>query len=441
MKLSELKDLLRDMGVVGAGGAGFPSYAKLSPGADTIILNCAECEPLLKLHRQLLEEHTYEILKALDMLVKETGAKQGIIALKAHFKETIEAVDTELSDFPALSMCKLRAMYPSGDEIILIKEVTGKLVAPGALPISVGVIVCNVESVYNVYKAVNGKPVTDKYVTVAGEVKTPVTLHVPIGTKIADLLEAAGGLTCPDVALISGGPMMGKMVRPGDVVTKTTNAIIALPADHHVVLNKNRNYNISLRRAMSVCCQCRSCTELCSRHVAGYPVEPHMVMRVLSNGGRGDEKILEGSLFCSGCGLCETYSCPQDLSPRALIDQLKAERRARGEKLPQNVPFDPNVKDADLKKVSVARLTLRLGLKKYDVDAPINHDFSTDFVKIPLSQHIGAPAEAVVKEGDTVARGDVIAVAKEGALSVNIHASVSGKVTAVNDKFVRIAKI
>lgn len=441
MKLNDLKDLLRDMGVVGAGGAGFPSYAKLSPDADTIILNCAECEPLLKLHRQLLEEHTYEILKALDMIVKEAGAKQGIIALKSHFKETIEAVNAEIADFPALSMCKLRAMYPSGDEIILIKEVTGKLVPPGSLPISVGVIVCNVESVYNVYKAVNGKPVTDKYVTVAGEVKNPVTLHVPIGTKIADLLEAAGGLTCSDAALISGGPMMGRMIRPGDVVTKTTNAIIALPADHHVILNKNRNYNISLRRAMSVCCQCRSCTELCSRHVAGYPVEPHMVMRVLSNGGKGDEKILEGSLFCSGCGLCETYSCPQDLSPRALIDQLKADRRARGEALPKGVKFDPDVKDADLKKVSVARLTLRLGLKKYDVDAPINHAFSTDFVKIPLSQHIGAPAVAVVKEGDTVNRGDVIAAAKEGALSVNIHASISGKVTAVNDKFVRIAKI
>ena len=441
MKLNDLKALLHDMGVVGAGGAGFPSYAKLSPDADTIILNCAECEPLLKLHRQLLEEHTYEILSALAKMVETVGAKQGIIALKAHYKETIEAINAEIADFPTLSMCKLKSIYPSGDEIILIKEVTGRLVEPGSLPISVGVTVCNVESVYNVYRALEGKPVTDKYVTVAGEVRNPVTLLVPVGTKIAELLDAAGGLTCADAALISGGPMMGKIVRPGDVVTKTTNAIIALPADHHVVLNKNRNYSISLRRAMSVCCQCRSCTELCSRHVAGYPVEPHLVMRVLSNGGKGDEKILDGSLFCSGCGLCETYSCPQDLSPRALIDELKAARRARGEKLPQGVKADPNVRDADFKKVSVDRLTLRLGLKKYDVSAPITHGFTTDFVKIPLSQHIGAPAQAVVKEGDSVSRGDVVATAKDGALSVNIHASLSGKVTSVNDKFVRIAKI
>ena len=441
MKLNELKSLLHDMGVVGAGGAGFPSYAKLSPDADTIILNWAECEPRLKLHRQLLEEHTYEILGALNELVETVGAERGIIALKDHYKETIAAIDAEIGDFPKLSMAKLKSIYPSGDEIILIKEVTGKLVPPGSLPISVGVTVCNVESVYNGYRALKGKPVTDKYVTVAGEVKTPKTFLVPIGTKIADLIAAAGGLTVDNAELISGGPMMGKIVRPGDVVTKTTNAIIALPADHRVILNKNRNYSISLRRAMSVCCQCRSCTELCSRHVAGYPVEPHMVMRVLSNGGRGDEKSLEGSLFCSGCGLCETYSCPQDLSPRALIDQLKAARRARGEALPKGVAYDPDVKDAELKKVSVDRLTLRLGLKKYDVPAPISHEFETDMVKIPLSQHIGAPAVAIVKEGDTVSRGDVIASAKEDALSVNIHASISGKVTSVNDKYVRIAKI
>ena len=441
MKLNELKVLLQEMGVVGAGGAGFPSYAKLSKDADTIILNCAECEPLLKLHRQLLEEHTYEILDALNTIVELAGAKEGIIALKAHYTETIAAIEAEIGEFPKLSMSKLRPLYPSGDEIILIKEVTGKLVPPGALPISVGITVCNVESVYNIYRALHGKPVTNKYVTIAGEVRRPVTLLAPIGTKISELIAAAGGTTSDDVVYLSGGPMMGKLVNAGDVVTKTTNAIIVLPKDHNVVHNKNRNYSISLRRAMSVCCQCRSCTELCSRHVAGYPVEPHLVMRVLSNGGRGDEKILEGSLFCSGCGLCETYSCPQDLSPRALIDQLKAERRARGEALPRGIQPIPEVRDADLKKISVDRLTVRLGLKKYDVPAPITHGFETDFVKIPLSQHIGAPAVAVVKEGDTVSRGDVIGKAKEGALSVNIHASISGKVTIVSDKYVRIAKI
>ena len=185
MELNQIKDLLRNMGVVGAGGAGFPSYAKLSPDAKTIILNCAECEPLLKVHRQVLEEYTYEILYALADIVKTTGAEQGIIAVKSHYESTLASINSEIGDFPALSVHILDSVYPAGDEVILIKDVTGMTVAPGALPISVGVIVCNVESVYNVYRAMKGYPVTDKFVTVAGEVKNPMTLRVPLGTKLS----------------------------------------------------------------------------------------------------------------------------------------------------------------------------------------------------------------------------------------------------------------
>lgn len=439
MKLNELKDLLREAGVVGAGGAGFPSYAKISDKADTIILNCAECEPLLKVHRQVLEEYTEEILSAFSDLVKTVGADRGTIAIKSHYRSALLALENEIGDYPNLSIHTLDAVYPAGDEIILIKEVTGKIVDPGKLPISVGVTVCNVESMLNVYRAMSGKPVTDKYVTIAGEVAHPSTLRVPIGTKITELLKAVGGITVDDAAYICGGPMMGKVINPNDVVTKTTNAIIVLPADHNVIMNKNRNAAINLRRTMSVCCQCRSCTDLCSRRVLGYPVEPHLVMRVLSNGGKGDVDALDGSLFCSGCGLCETYSCPQGLSPRAMIAELKNMARARGHKPPDDIKPDP-VKDADLKKVSVERLTMRLGLKKYDVPAPISEDFETNSVKILTSQHLGAPAVPCVNEGDTVKKGDVIATAADGALSVNIHASIDGKVTAVTPKYIKIKK-
>ena len=435
-----MKDLLRSMGIVGAGGAGFPTYAKLSDKADTVILNCAECEPLLKLHRQLLEEYTYEILTALSEIVRVCGAKQGVVAVKSHYKETIAALDGEISDFPALRVHTLDSVYPAGDEIILIKDVTGRTVAPGELPITEGVIVCNVESVYNVSRALAGKPVTDKYVTVAGEVKSPVTLLVPIGTKISQLISAAGGVTTEAPEYISGGPMMGRIVSPTDTVTKTTNAILVLPADHSVILNKKRNFKINIRRTMSVCCQCRTCTELCSRHVAGYPVEPHAVMRLLSSGGRGDQSVVAGSMFCSGCGLCEAYSCPQGLSPRAVIAEMKATAKANGIPLPKGIKPDLDVKDAEFKKVSVERLTARLGLTKYNVPAPINEDFSTGAVKIPLLQHIGAPAIACVSEGDTVKRGDVIAKVKDGALGADVHASIDGKITTVNERFIRITK-
>ena len=438
MELNDLKARLRAHGVVGAGGAGFPSYAKLSEQADTVILNCAECEPLLKVHRQVLEAYTYEVLSALSEILRATGAKQGIVAIKEHYHSALDALKAEIGAFPELSVHTLASVYPAGDEIILIKEVTGRTVQPGKLPITVGVTVCNVESVYNVYQAMREKSVTDKYVTVAGEVTSPVTLRVPIGTRISELIAAAGGTTSEEVALLSGGPMMGRIVSPRDPVTKTTNAILVLPRDHAVMMNKQRNAKVNLRRAMSVCCQCQSCTELCSRHVIGYPVEPHMVMRVLSNGGRGDAKVLEGSLFCSGCGLCETYSCPQDLSPRALIAELKAAARQQGMKLPEGLEAEPNVRDADLKKISVERLTMRLGLKKYDVSAPLQENFTTKKVKILTSQHLGAPSVPTVSVGDSVKKGDVIAGAPEGALGVDLHASIDGKVTSVNEKYIEI---
>ena len=439
MELSKLKELLRESGIVGAGGAGFPTYAKLSDKAETVVLNCAECEPLLKLHRQVLERYAAEILGALSEIVKAVGAKNGIVAVKEHYRDALEAVQYEIGEYPSLSVCKLKSVYPSGDELILIKDVTGKTVKPGQLPISVGVIVCNVETVYNVYKALNGEPVTEKFVTVAGEVKNPMTLRVPVGTEVNELIKMAGGVTTEEPTYIFGGLMMGKVGNKRDPVTKTTNAVIVLPSDHSAVLNKKRNPKISLRRAMSVCCQCHSCTDLCSRHIAGYPVEPHMVMRIMSNGGKGDLNIIPGAMFCSGCGLCETYSCPQGLSPRALIDEIKAVARKNGIK-PTPMELLPKDDLAEYRRVSVDRLTGRLGVKKYDKPAPIVEEFSTDKVKILLSQHIGAPSVAAVKVGDGVKKGSVIAVAKEDALGVNIHASIDGTVTAITDKYVVISK-
>ena len=330
MELNELKALLRESGVVGAGGAGFPTYAKLTAGVSTVILNCAECEPLLKLHRQALEKYAEEILSALDVIVTATGAERGIVAVKSHYKAAVAAAEAVCAEYPRLSVFKLDSVYPSGDEVILVKTVTGKTIDPGELPASVGVTVCNVETVYNVYRALKGIPVTHKFVTVAGEVKTPMTVYAPIGMSVSELVSLAGGETVDDPAYINGGPMMGRIVTPYDPVTKTTNAIIVLSEKHSVIMNKKRNGRINLRRTMSVCCQCHTCTDLCSRHVAGYPVEPHMVMRVLSNGGKGDTGALMGSMYCSGCGLCESYSCPQGLSPRALIDEIKAQARTHG---------------------------------------------------------------------------------------------------------------
>ena len=176
MEIKELQDIIQQNGVVGAGGAGFPTYMKLTDKANTILMNCAECEPLLKLHRQLLEKHAYEIMKTFHMIQETVGASEAIIGIKKSYVQTIHALNQHIEEFPGMRLHLLDEVYPMGDEVVLIYEATGRVVRPGGLPIEQGVAVFNVETVYNIYRAVEEKqPVTDKYVSVVAEVSDPVT--------------------------------------------------------------------------------------------------------------------------------------------------------------------------------------------------------------------------------------------------------------------------
>ena len=283
MNFDELSALMRENGIVGAGGAGFPSYAKLKTGVDTIVVNCAECEPLLRLHRQLMEKKTYEILSAIDVVSKVLGVKEVVIGIKGAYAKAVEAIESYLPSFKNIRIRKLREVYPAGDEVVLIYEATGRIVPPGKLPASVGVIVYNVETVYNMYKAMNNQPVTHKFVTVSGEVKHPTTYYAPIGITLGELIDMAGGETTNHPAYLEGGPMMGFLGKREDLVSKTTNAVIVLPDDHYVIMRKNARPSIDLKRAMAACCQCRYCTDLCPRFGLGHPIQPHELMRVASN--------------------------------------------------------------------------------------------------------------------------------------------------------------
>ena len=155
MKINDLKNILQNAGVVGAGGAGFPSYAKLNESADTIILNCAECEPLLKLHRQVMQVYANEIMTALETVCDAVGAERAIIAIKPAYKKAVDAIKSQINDFKKISIGYLPEVYPAGDEVVTIYETTGRVVPPGKIPISVGVTVYNVETMLIAYNAVN----------------------------------------------------------------------------------------------------------------------------------------------------------------------------------------------------------------------------------------------------------------------------------------------
>ena len=441
MEIKELSNILQQNGIVGAGGAGFPTYAKLDERAETIILNCAECEPLLRLHRQLLEKHAREIVETFHMIGQTVGAKDIIIGIKKAYKKTIEALNECIGDYEGVRLGLLDEVYPAGDEVVLIYEVTGKVVRPGGLPIESGVAVFNVETVYNVYRAMkHNTPVVDKLVSVVAEVNNPITVRVPIGCTIEEVVAMAGGVTTPNAVYFIGGPMMGNIRTGAQAVTKTTNAVLVLPENHLIIQKKKSKASIDLKRAAASCCQCTMCTDLCPRHLLGHPIEPHKFMQAATCKDMQKTEIFINTMFCCSCGLCELYSCMQGLSPRSLMAEYKVGLRANGIKPPQGVEAKAVGPEREYRKVPMERLMARLDLTKYDREAPLDDDVvDMKRVKIMLSQHIGAPASAVVKSGDKVEMGQVIAEPGKG-LSVAIHASISGTVTEVNDKYVIIEK-
>ncbi len=441
MTIEEIKSLLQEHGIVGAGGAGFPTYAKLDKRADTLILNCAECEPLLRLHRQLLKQYTHEILSTLHFLSNILEVETVYVGVKGSYKRTVEAVKAELASYDNMKLCTLPEVYPAGDEVVLTYEATGRVVPAGGIPLAVGVTVLNVETVYNVYRALNGQPVTHKYVTVTGEVKNPITLYAPLGMTFGELLDLAGGVTIEDPAYVIGGPMMGRIGSPAEVVTKTTNAVLVLPKTLPLVQKKLTKPVIDMKRAMAACCQCSYCTSLCPRHLLGHPIDPASFMYVASNGITNDATPYVNSMFCSSCGLCELYSCGQGLSPRSLLAACKSGLREHGVKPPQNPKTGAVSAARPWRMVPLARLRSRLGLDPYNQSAPMREEtIETKKLRIPLSQHIGAPAVAIVKKGDRVEAGQCIAAPAENALSVAIHAPMAGTVTDVTARVITITK-
>ncbi|MEG1847058.1 MAG: SLBB domain-containing protein [Lachnospiraceae bacterium] len=443
MDIQELKQIMQENGIIGAGGAGFPTYGKLDSRVDTVILNCAECEPLLKVHRQLLASHAHEIVEALGEVAEAVEAKEIIIAVKKAYTETIAEVEQafkEISLEVPIRIGFLPEVYPAGDEVITIYETTGKIVPPGKIPLEVGVAVFNVETMYNIYRAVFWKqPVTYKYLTIAGEVQEPKTVKVPIGMRIREVLELAGGVTTKHPAYVHGGPMTGNLVEDTELITKTSNAVLVFDESHLVVQKKRGRDSINMKRAMASCCQCQMCTDLCPRHLLGHPIEPHAFMRAATTGVTKDLKPFLDTYYCSQCGLCEMYSCNQNLSPRTLIGNYKNGLRKQGVP-PLAEPKLSKVNSLrEQRLVPMRRLIARLGLTKYDIPAPLcETEVKSSRVAIRINQHIGAPAITLVHPHDLVIKNQRIAKADGTKLSIYYHAPFNGHVLEVTDTYVII---
>jgi Na+-translocating ferredoxin:NAD+ oxidoreductase RnfC subunit len=426
-----MEDTLFENGTVGCGGAGFPASVKLAGHVGTVIVNAAECEPLLHKDNELLARCGDELFVGLAEAMKRVTARRGIIALKKKYTDLASAVAKRC---PAgVEVLLLDDVYPAGDEFVLVYEATGRIIGPGGLPKDVDAVVQNVETLVNIGR---GRPVTRKALTVAGLVARPMTLEAPVGTPFADLLAAAGGALEPGFGVLVGGAMMGRLaVDLSEPVTKTTAGLIVLPRDHPLLRRHARRPGAVRRIARAACDQCTFCTELCPRYLLSHPVEPHRVMRSfgLSGSAEGASRFAR---FCSGCRLCSLASCPEGLDPSEICGLVKS-AAAPGSSPAREAPAARPHPLRFARRMPTARLVRKLGLERMPDHAPWSDvRLAPRRVRIPLLQHVGVAAESIVRMGQSVTEGQCIGRIPRGKLGAPVHASIDGRVVSVAEAVV-----
>lgn len=308
----EILESIRDAGIVGMGGAGFPTHVKLSPkdpdGIHYVIANCAECEPYLTSdYRRMIEEPT-KLVEGLKIILRLFDNAKGIIAIEDNKPDCIEVLTKLTKDEPYISVKTLKTKYPQGGERHLIYAVTGRKVNSTMLPADVGCIVNNVDTIVAVYHAVVlGRPLIERIVTVTGDaVKSPRNFRVKIGTSYQDILEQAGGFGAAPEKIICGGPMMGFSLFRLDVpTTKTSTALLAFQRD-------------AVSRAKpTACINCGRCVEVCPGRV--------IPSKLADYAEHFDEEafLANYGMECCECGCC-SYVCP---AKRPLTQEIKSMRK------------------------------------------------------------------------------------------------------------------
>lgn len=427
---------IQDNGVIGAGGAGFPTYVKLDCRVELVLANGAECEPLLNKDQVLMQHQAPALIGGMLLAMHQVGASRGVIGIKKKHADTIAVVRAALPE--NIELLEMDDVYPAGDEVELVYEATGKRIPSGGLPKDIGVMINNVESFINLFHAAQGEPVIDTMLTVHGEVANPFTAWLPVGMSYAEVIALAGGITCDEFVVIEGGPMMGSVTEDlTKPITKVSSGLLVLRRDSRVATIKTRSEADLRRIGKAACDQCSICSSMCPRGLLGYPIHPHLAMRALQVSGGDNTSLALSAQACSGCNLCTMWSCPEGLDPSRVCQTTK--RDLRDHDLLMS-PAQLQAKTTEVhpireyRRVPTKRLMQRLELLQYSHKTAdfIEPPLAITRVAIPLSQHIGAPAVAVVKVGDKVSRGQLIGQSVPQALSVSVHASIGGTVTEVS---------
>ncbi len=304
----EIIKKIQEAGIVGLGGATFPSHIKLMPPkgtkAEVLIINGVECEPYLTADHRLMLEKGEEMLVGTQILMKALKVEKAIVGIENNKPDAISHLNNLVKDYKGISIVPLKVQYPQGGEKQLIKAVINREVPSGGLPIAVGAVVHNVGTAYAVYEAVQkNKPLIERVVTITGKsVKNPGNYMVRFGTPTSDLIEAAGGLPEDTGKIISGGPMMGKALNVTTVpIAKGTSGILIMPKEE------------SKRRQVKPCIRCAKCVDVCP-----MGLEPFLLMTVAEK-ALIEKAEKEDIMDCIECGSC-SYVCPSD---RPLLDYIR----------------------------------------------------------------------------------------------------------------------
>ncbi|MDR0385657.1 MAG: electron transport complex subunit RsxC [Prevotellaceae bacterium] len=304
----EILKKITDAGLVGLGGAAFPSHVKLSPPpgkkAEFLIINAAECEPYLTSDYRVMMEHPEELMTGIQILMKAVDVSTAYLGIEVNKPKAIEKLNSLICEYDGIKIVPLKKKYPQGGEKQLIKAITGRETPSGGLPVDVGAIVHNVGTAFAVYEAVQkNKPLIDNIVTVTGK-NIPVgkNLLVRVGTPASKLLEIVGGMPDNTGKVIFGGPMMGKAASNPDAPTqKSVSAILLMPGEE------------SHRGKPSACIRCSRCVSVCPMNLEPY------LLKKLAEYKMYDESEKNSAHDCIECGSC-AYSCPANIP---LLDYIR----------------------------------------------------------------------------------------------------------------------
>lgn len=304
----EIVDIVREAGIVGMGGAGFPTAVKLKPAkpVDTVLLNGCECEPLLTADHRVLLEYADDVIYGLKAMIKTVGAEKGIIVIEDNKQDAIELMEDKTADCENIEVVAAKTKYPQGAEKMLIKRVLKRQVPSGGLPADVGCVVANVSTTKAISDAIQkGMPLIERVVTMTGErLKNPGNYIVKIGTSTKELIDYCGGITGGDVTIKAGGPMMGFDLSDPDVpIMKGSNGIIAVDTDH---------------TAEQPCIKCGRCVDVCPMELSPLYFSKY-----------ADEENWQGMkeknvMDCIECRSCE-YICSSKIP---LVTKIKAGKNA-----------------------------------------------------------------------------------------------------------------